>query len=568
MVRPDQLYQVHQRLMEIKCCDELYGGVAVVVVGDLMQLRPVFSDFVFGIPVNAKNIAYHVMQPLWPEFHLIELTTNHRQGAHQEFAQIMSRLRYSESTEDDFLKFETRIIRPNMAIPPDALQIFGSNAAAGNANMLRSFKCLDGPEIKISASKIPPSGLPNYSCKIGADGSADATPYLNVLHLKVNARVIITHNINTEDKLINGQRGTVVHIHVNNTSHKVDYIIVQPDDPNAGQLQQQKHPRESFPFHYANRVPIFIRTHHYSIGKSERNHAAKATVKQFPLRLAWAITCHKVQGQTVKEPQKVGVGINTLFDSNQAYVAMTRVQSMDQLFFYGYKRSKIYCHNVAKKEALKLSQVSFNNNPNMWFNNDPSLFRISTLTIRSLNAHIKDLQHDYTLMQSQVIALTETWVDPFEAKDKNSINGFKMIDAAVGRGKGVRVYADGWSQSMTVSDANFQAVRITNKVDIITIYASSSMPKDQLVQEIKALIRPEAHRTIIMGDFKWDALTTQTPVTQFLTNEGFRQLVQEPTHRLGSCLDHIYFRDPAEYVQVQPCYYSDHDSVCIVLKLT
>lgn len=194
MVRPDQLYQIHQRLIEIKSCKDTFGGVAVVVVGDLMQLRPVFSDFVFGLPNDQKHSSYHVTDALFPKFEVIELNTNHRQGEYTEFGNMMERLRFGESSEQDFATFEERIIGPQNTLPDNSLQIFGTNAAVEKANMIR-LQALGTPEVCVKAILSPPPGLPNYSVKIGKDGTVDNTPYMNVLHLKKGARVMITHNI-------------------------------------------------------------------------------------------------------------------------------------------------------------------------------------------------------------------------------------------------------------------------------------------------------------------------------------------------------------------------------------
>jgi hypothetical protein len=85
-----------------------------------------------------------------------------------------------------------------------------------------------------------------------------------------------------------------------------------------------------------------------------------------------------------------------------------------------------------------------------------------------------------------------------------------------------------------------------------------------LVTEINALIRPYARQTMILGDFNWDALTKSTPVSAFLKKKGFIQIVNGPTHRLGNCLDHIYHNGPVKGVSIHPCYFSDHDAICVI----
>jgi hypothetical protein len=211
--------------------------------------------------------------------------------------------------------------------------------------------------------------------------------------------------------------------------------------------------------------------------------------------------------------------------------------------------------------------MSINKNPGPWFKNQKHVLRISTLNIRSLQAHFQDVICDHTLLQSHVIALTETWVDPLQSSISNyKIPGFSALEASVGRGKGVVVYFDKCLQSVIVQSENFQAIRLQHNIDIIAVYASSGMCDAALSREIKGLIRTEARCSIILGDFNWDALKKSNRVTEMLLANGYTQLVTEPTHRQGSCLDQAFCNKPVLSVMVHSVYYSDHDAVCIVIE--
>ena len=59
----------------------MYGGISVLIVGDLMQLRPPMADYVFGDPINADFYLPHLMQPIFEEFVYMKLSENHRHGA-------------------------------------------------------------------------------------------------------------------------------------------------------------------------------------------------------------------------------------------------------------------------------------------------------------------------------------------------------------------------------------------------------------------------------------------------------------------------------------------------------
>ena len=51
------------------------------------------------------------------------------------------------------------------------------------------------------------------------------------------------------------------------------------------------------------------------------------------------------------------------------------------------------------------------------------------------------------------------------------------------------------------------------------------------------------HVDLILGDFNKDSLLNETPITKSLEFLGFTQIVSEPTHIRGACLDHIYIRN-------------------------
>ena len=87
--------------------------------------------------------------------------------------------------------------------------------------------------------------------------------------------------------------------------------------------------------------------HKYSTSKSLKGEKVNvAIVKQFPLILSFALTCHKIQGITVKYPRKVAVDSRTVWGASQAYVMLRRVERLCQLFIIEtLPRSKIYCDN-------------------------------------------------------------------------------------------------------------------------------------------------------------------------------------------------------------------------------
>ena len=93
MVKADLLYQIYLRLQEIKQTKQDFGGVAVILCGDLMQLKPVQGNWIFESPKNPQFQLAHIILPIWNLFQTIELTHNHRQGDDKSYGDLLNRLR-------------------------------------------------------------------------------------------------------------------------------------------------------------------------------------------------------------------------------------------------------------------------------------------------------------------------------------------------------------------------------------------------------------------------------------------------------------------------------------------
>ena len=105
----------------------------------------------------------------------------------------------------------------------------------------------------------------------------------------------------------------------------------------------------------------------YSLRKKSCDAGTTASVIQFPVRLAYAITAHKVQGQSLLHPMKVAMNINSAFEAGQVYVMLSRIQSIDQLIIVDdLDEKKIMTSCQALDELERLEKISFNRNPSPW----------------------------------------------------------------------------------------------------------------------------------------------------------------------------------------------------------
>ena len=102
-------------------------------------------------------------------------------------------------------------------------------------------------------------------------------------------------NILTNDGMVNGAMGTVVGFEKD--KHGEIMVMVSLDDVNDGYFQRLKYPRESAKYSAENGTPIVFHELKYNPKKGKGKHAHSITARciQIPLRLAWALTSHRIQ---------------------------------------------------------------------------------------------------------------------------------------------------------------------------------------------------------------------------------------------------------------------------------
>ena len=407
------------------------------------------------------------------------------------------------------------------------------------------------------------------------DGTVGQTGLKDVLNLKRGAKVMVIDNIDVSDGITNGTFGEFVDVVVTK-SGQVDKLVVRPDDSSTGNINRTKFPQ------LAHRYPdcIFVEkvSKTYTLNQKRRGDvASRATVIQFPVRLSFATTTHKMQGATIVYPNKVVLDINSCFGPAMAYVMLSRVQSIDQLYILDSLDPKaIKVEEGSIKELERLDSISYNRNPTPWNAGDQVGIRIASLNIAGLNAHHRDLRADEKLLKASVLMLSETSLIPGSSNcDQYQLPGFEASFGVVGNGKGVACYHRVPGKQCNIyCQADFQIMElIMDRLDIISIYRSSSASIVQVVESLEQRIRRN-RPTIITGDFNLCFKTnSNNGVTKRLLELGFTQLVKEATHIQGGHIDHVYWRDQVSPVFQEPVleryspYYSDHDALLVTLKL-
>ena len=104
---------------------------------------------------------------------------------------------------------------------------------------------------------------------------------------------------------------------------------------------------------------------HYSLSKKPNSASSNAVALQFPLRLAFAATAHKIQGSTIRKPNHLVVDLRTVRESAQAYVMLSRVQSLSQIVIIeDVSVNKLYASPQALTELDRLTSVALNDQYN------------------------------------------------------------------------------------------------------------------------------------------------------------------------------------------------------------
>ena len=222
-------------------------------------------------------------------FDNIELEVNHRQGEDKVYAELLNRMRFKikqeEISGDDLNLLNSRITRNKN--DDGKIKIFGKNCSV-NLENLKQLQKLKSSLFTIEAIHLPK----NRIVKVTAGGTIEDTGFLNKLEVKEGARIMLIHNVNTNDGLTNGAQGTLEKILCDDS--KVRYILIKFDNKRVGRHQRQKFKFLSSRYNLSEATPIERVSFSYTLGDTSKNHAARATVLQFPLRLSWALTSHKV----------------------------------------------------------------------------------------------------------------------------------------------------------------------------------------------------------------------------------------------------------------------------------
>lgn len=294
LISSDLLYKLDKKLKEIfvEKNKTPFGGIGLMLVGDLLQLPPVKGVYIFQEPKDKIYRAAYDTNDLWKNFQPRILKHNHRQGAGCEWANILNRFREGIVIEKDLIYLKKRETDdPHLDL--DAMHLCYKNQETQNHNDKMLTQLVKG-ERHFQAGKEYPKGRKPY---VKPDGRIEDLNVLDVLKVKIGARVLMVFNVNTIDDLVNGSTGTVIAFD-HDKKTKQDCIIVKFDKESMGSMQRSKYPHLAGKYASDNGTPVF-RQQMETMGKTKQGiqhgFGTCAKVYQFPLIINYASTNHKIQ---------------------------------------------------------------------------------------------------------------------------------------------------------------------------------------------------------------------------------------------------------------------------------
>ncbi|XP_036340191.1 ATP-dependent DNA helicase PIF1-like [Rhagoletis pomonella] len=204
---------------------EYFGGIPLIVFGDLKQLSPVGDRWIFS-PNQLDPYSGITGTPLWDLFRLFELTEIMRQREDQTFAVALNNMSEGNMTSDDIELIKAR--EPNFnEIPNDCIHLFCSNADVSLYNTARLAKIATEEFISTAKDSMKANSLSERSKTVILDAIknfkiSETQGMCYGLQLKTSAKYMFTVNINTEDGL-----GYNYGIY-NHVFHDYDYSNLSP----------------------------------------------------------------------------------------------------------------------------------------------------------------------------------------------------------------------------------------------------------------------------------------------------------------------------------------------------
>lgn len=295
MLRADVLDAVDYRMRAVRGnFSRSFGGVQVLMIGDLYQLPPIVKDYEWRyLKQFYHNAFFFEAKALQTEgFIQIELQKIFRQS-NPIFIDLLNNLRNNQVTESDITLLNT-YYKPLATFEQDVITITTHNNRADAMN-------------KESLEVLPTRSF-FYDAIIDGDFPENIYPILKRMELREGAQVMFVKNDTSQDsRYFNGKLARVVAL------DKEQITVEMGDSKEQYNLKRVEWENKRYKMNSSTR---------------ELDEEVIGTFLQYPIKLAWAVTVHKSQGLTF---DKAIIDVGNAFAPGQVYVALSRLRSLDGL---------------------------------------------------------------------------------------------------------------------------------------------------------------------------------------------------------------------------------------------
>lgn len=324
MVRADLLDGIDDVLRRYKDHYKPFGGVQLLMIGDLHQLPPVVKEEEWSLlrpyyqtPYFFSSQALQHTRPV-----VIELKHIFRQSD-SAFIDLLNKVRDNKMSDEVLAALNSRYIAGFQPPEEDAYITLSTHNATAQ---------------EINAQKLAevPGALSKFQAKITGDFPAHAYPTDEILELKTGAQVMFVKNDTTPEKrFFNGKIGKITKI-----QGETIYVKCPGDEETIAV------------------APVEWENIKYTLNEQTKEVAEEAigSFSQYPLKLAWAITIHKSQGLTF---ERVVLDAQAAFAHGQVYVALSRCKSFEGIVL----RSRIAPYSVRTDSTVKEFSEAAEQNP-------------------------------------------------------------------------------------------------------------------------------------------------------------------------------------------------------------
>jgi ATP-dependent DNA helicase PIF1 len=291
MVRADIMDAIDERLRESRNNDAPFGGVQVIMFGDVYQLPPVVEENLtpYFEAVHGGHFFFNGLVWKQAEFKIYELTQVFRQ-------------------KDPIFKDILNAVRDGTVIDCQIDQLNGRYGAAVPAEGVITLAPTNNLVTAINQKQLDqlPGQARQYQATITGEMKRSVFPTEEQLQLKEGAQIVLLKN-DKDARWVNGTVGKIEKLSDDHIDVKVGSLVYTLD-------------RETW--------EEVVYSYDQDTQKVEAHVSSSFT--QYPIRLAWALTIHKSQGQTY---ENVALDLTTAtFAAGQLYVALSRCTSLEGLY--------------------------------------------------------------------------------------------------------------------------------------------------------------------------------------------------------------------------------------------